>query len=297
MASGLDPMVQRRRLRVELRKAREAAGLSQKEVAPEMDWSDSKLMRIEAGAVAIAVNDLRVLLQLYGITDKERIDSLIAMARAAKEPAWWRPYWDTDTMTTHFANLLSYESAASIIRNYEPLLMPGLLQTEDYAQATLAEMAPQAADAVSVGRVDNLVSLRMKRQEQLSSRADRPELFFALDEAVLYRWVGGPGTMRRQLERLAATLEQPDVTIWIVPFSQGLYPRMRGAYALLELPSADESEDILYLEDPRGEWLIRDDIEEAASYLEAFWGIEQVARKNEDALVLVERAVASLDRS
>ncbi|SNY50273.1 helix-turn-helix domain-containing protein [Paractinoplanes atraurantiacus] len=296
MASGLDPVVQRRRLRVELRRAREAAGLSQKDVAPEMDWSMSKLMRIEAGTVAISVNDLRVLLQLYGITDAERIESLIGMARAAKEPAWWSSFRDPAKMTTEFSNMLSYESAASIIRNYEPLLMPGLLQTEDYARATLAEMVPQATDAVSDGRVDNLVGLRMKRQERLSSRIDRPKLFFALDEAVLYRWVGGPDVMRRQLERLKRTLQQPDTTIWIVPFSQGLYQRMRGSYVLLELPSAEENEDILYFEDSRGEWLIRDDLEETAIYLEAFWGIEQVARKNEEALVLVDRAMASLEQ-
>ena len=296
MASGLDPVVQRRRLRVELRKAREAAGLSQKEVAPEMDWSLSKLIRIETGTVTISVNDLRVLLQLYRITDPTRIEALLGMARAAKEPAWWWSYRDPERLTTEFSNLLSYESAASIIRNYQPLLMPGLLQTDEYARATLAEMSPPVADAVSVSQVDNLVDLRMERQERVSARTDRPKLFFALDEAVLYRWVGGPEVMRRQLERLKLALEQQDTTIWIVPFSQGLYQRMRGSYMLLELPSADENEDILYLEDTRGEWLIRDDFQETAVYLEAFWRIEQIARKNENALALVDRAIASLER-
>ncbi|XVU23773.1 helix-turn-helix domain-containing protein [Actinoplanes sp. CA-054009] len=296
MASGLDPVVQRRRLRVELRKAREAAGLAQRDVAPEMDWSLSKLMRIEAGTVTISVNDLRVLLQLYRITDKTRTDSLIAMARAAKEPAWWSTYREPDTLTTEFSNVLSYESVATIIRNYEPQLVPGLMQTEDYARATLTEMMPRLSDEVSAGQVERLVQLRMKRQERLSLRTDGPKFFFALDESVLYRWVGGAEVMRRQLERLKMMLERPAATIWVVPFSQGLYQHMRGPYTLFELPSAEGSEDILYIEGSRGADLIRDDLEETAIYLEAFWRIEQIGRKDEDALVLVDRAIGSLDQ-
>jgi transcriptional regulator with XRE-family HTH domain len=160
MASGLDPMVQRRRLRVELRKAREAAGLSQKEVAPEMDWSLSKLIRIETGAVSISINDLRMLLQLYRVSDLERTNGLIAMARAAREPAWWFPY--REGLSPEFTNMLSYESAASIIRNFQPMLVPGLLQTGEYARATLAEMVPPVApDPAILGQVDGLVELRM----------------------------------------------------------------------------------------------------------------------------------------
>ena len=174
MASGQDPMVQRRRLRVELRKARENAGLSQKEVAPAMDWSLSKLIRIEAGSVNISINDLRVLLQHYGVDDRGRIDSLLTMARAAKEPAWWLPY--KEVLSPEFSTFLSYESAASIIRNFEPVLVPGLLQTEEYARATLAEMVPPVAvlDAEMLGQIDNLVELRMERQDRMAQGIEKP---------------------------------------------------------------------------------------------------------------------------
>ncbi|MEU4421391.1 helix-turn-helix transcriptional regulator [Actinoplanes sp. NPDC024001] len=294
MITSRDPMVQRRRLRVELRKAREAAGLSQREVAPAMDWSLSKLIRIETGAVGISINDLKVLLQLYKIDDQVRIDELIGMARAAKEPAWWAPY--KDVITQELSRFLSYESAASIIRNFEPVVVPGLLQTEEYARATLAQMAPSISNPNPklLDQIDSLVDLRMDRQERLSQREDAPKIFLAMDESVLRRQVGTPDVMRRQLERIRHALTQPDATIWIVPFGAGLYQMMRGAYVLFELPSPGENEDVLYLEDFRGELLIKDDMPATAAYLESFWNIEQIALKNEDAIAMVERAIADI---
>ncbi|MFC3540693.1 helix-turn-helix domain-containing protein [Couchioplanes caeruleus subsp. azureus] len=286
-------MVQRRRLRVELRKAREAAGLTQKEVAPAMDWSLSKLIRIETGAVGISINDLKVMLQLYGVTDESRIQSLIAMARAAKEPAWWAPY--KDAISPEFSSFLSYESAASIIRNFEPILVPGLLQTEEYARATLTQLAPlSSTEADVLGAIDGLVELRMERQERLSQRDEPPKIFLALDESVLYRWVGGGPVMQRQLERIKAALTFPYFTIWIVPYRAGIYSKMRGPYVLLELPALGGNEDILYFEDFRGEEVIRDEFHDTAAYLEAFWTLEQIAYKNEDSIAIVDKAIASL---
>jgi transcriptional regulator with XRE-family HTH domain len=295
MASGQDPMVQRRRLRVELRKARESAGLSQKDVAPAMDWSLSKLIRIESGTVGISINDLKVLLQLYGISADDRIQELINMARSAKEPAWWAPY--KDSITSEFSAFLSYESAATIIRNFESILMPGLLQTEEYARASISEFSsplPQVERRV-LSQVDSLVELRMERQERLVQRQeDPPKVFFGISESVLHYWVGGRDVMRRQLERLKEALSSPDYVIWIIPFRAGLYQKMRGSYVLFELPASDENEDVLYLEDTRGELIVRDDFQDAAIYLEAFWNIEQIAFRGEAAIGLVDEAIARL---
>lgn len=289
-------MVQRRRLRVELRKARESAGLAQRDVAPEMDWSLSKLIRIETGVVGISINDLRALLQLYGIVDPDRVRDLLEMARSAREPAWWARY--KDLVSAEFTSFLSYESSASIIRNFETLLVPGLLQTEEYARATLAEMVSPVAqpDSQLLGKVDSLVELRMERQDRVAQRAARPRTFFAIDESVLHRWVGGRDIMRRQLVRIREALEDPDTVIWIVPFQAGLYQRMRGPFVLFELPGPgeSESEDVLYLENTRGEMIVRDDTEDSAIYLEAFWGMEQVALKNEAAASVVDDAIARI---
>jgi len=285
-------MFQRRRLRTELRKAREAANLTQKEVAPAMDWSLSKLIRIETGAVTISINDLKVLLQLYRVEDPERVNSLVNMARAAREPAWWSVY--REATSAEFLAFLGYESSASIIRNFEPLMVPGLLQTEEYARATIVGiLQPEERGTVLV---DKRVELRMERQERITQRDEPPKLFFALDEAVIHRWVGGPDVMRRQLRRLKEALVDPNITIWIVPFSAGLYQRQRSAYLLFEFP-ADEDDDVLYLEAARDELVIRDDLQETADYLEAFWKIEQVALKNEAALALVDGALDRLSEA
>jgi hypothetical protein len=217
------------------------------------------------------------------------------MAKAAREPAWWSPY--KDAITPEFSAFLSYESAASMIRNFEPVLVPGLLQTQEYARATLPEMVPRDVDVDRAVPVDNLVRLRMQRQEILAHRPARPKLFFAFDEAVLYRWVGGPAVMCQQLEKIKAALVSTDSTIWIIPFGAGLYERMRGSYVLFELPTAaGGSEDILYIEDFRGELLIRDDLNDTAAYLGSFWNIEQIALRNEGALELVDRAIATMVR-
>lgn len=289
-------MVQRRRLRVELRKAREAADMSQKDVAPAMDWSLSKLIRIETGTVGISINDLKVLLQLYGISDPDKIRELVAMARSARELAWWAPY--KDSISSEFASFLSYESAATIIRNFESILMPGLLQTEEYARASISEFTSPFArvEDRALSQVDSLVELRLDRQERLAQRQEeRPKVFFGISEAVLYYWVGGRDVMHRQLERLKDALVSPNYVIWVIPFRAGLYQRMRGSYVLFELPSSDENEDVLYLEDTRGELIIRDDFQDAAIHLEAFWNIEQIALRDEAATGLVDEAIGRLN--
>ena len=297
MSGSQDPMVQRRRLRVELRRAREAVGLAQRDVAPEMDWSLSKLIRIETGTVGISLNDCRALLTLYGITDAAKVRELLDMAKAAREPAWWVCY--KELISPEFSSFLSYELSAFIIRNFETILVPGLLQTDEYARATIAEMVPVVAQPNSqlLNNVDQLVELRMERQDRLAQRADRPKMFFAMDESVLRRVVGGPDVMRRQLERLKESLADDSLVIWIVPFACGLYQLMRSPFVLFELPSPEQNEDVLFLESTQGDLILRDDrYQETAIYLEAFWRIEQIALKNEKCIEMVDDAIAALDR-
>lgn len=269
-----DPTVHRRRLRSELRKTREAAQLTQRDVARAMDWSLSKLIRIETGAVSITTNDLRMLLAHYQISDQARVDALVEVARASRERSWWSNY--REVASPEYVAFLGYESSASIIRNFEPLLVPGLLQTEEYARTVISVIR-----GPDVRKIDALVDLRMERQELLT-RDGAPDTHFILDEAVIHRAVSGPDVMRRQLRHMRELAERPNVTIRVVPFAHGIYPLMRGAYVLFEFPDP-EDEDVLYLETPEGEQIFRDNLPEdegtQIKYLSAFWELEQIADK------------------
>lgn len=135
MEDGPSPLLLRRRLRTEIRTARLDKELTQEQVAKAMDWSLSKMNRIEKAKTGISTNDLKVLLPLYGITDKKRTDELVALARAARQPGWWSPY--SEYAPPLLLELIDYESAAAAISQFETMLVPGILQTEEYASAIL----------------------------------------------------------------------------------------------------------------------------------------------------------------
>lgn len=256
------PAVQRRRLRAELRRARLDVGLTQEQVASAMDWSLSKLIRIENGSVGISTNDLKAILQHYKITDETRTAELLALSRAARERTWWSTYRDVAPL--RLIQLVEYEAAAFIARSFQPLLVPGLLQTEAYARAAIHSTGPEIPER----GIDVRVEIRMKRQELLKRR-DPPLLFFIMDEAVVRRWVGGRDVMRHQLERMLELSDAPNVTIEVVPFSAGLHPGMQGPFVIYEFPDAAD-DDVLYLESQRGDLLSRDDSDEVLSYREYF---------------------------
>src|SRR5436305_7827034 len=147
-----DPAILRRRLRIELRNARGAAGMTRRDVALAMDWSQSKLIRIESGTVSISTNDLRVLLGHYGV-DSHRVNALVDMARAAREPTRWSIY--KDVAAPAYIAFLGYEVSASVIRSFEPVFVSGLLQTEEYARAVIS-----VTESHNPQNIDALVDLR-----------------------------------------------------------------------------------------------------------------------------------------
>jgi transcriptional regulator with XRE-family HTH domain len=273
MEQSLDPTVQRRRLRVELRRARVEARLTQRQVAEELGWSPSKLLRIENGQVGISRTDLRALLDHYEITDPETINQFVDMAQQGRKQTW-SSY--RDVLNPEFTIYLGYEGSASLIRQYEQLFIPGILQTEEYARAVIQAFAqPNSSQRV----IERQIEARMMRQTLLE-RADAPEMFFILDEAVVRRWVGSEpgdaGIMKRQLARLQELSEHPSVNLRVVPFSQGPHFGMLGSFVVLEFPEA-EDDDLLFLENGRTSVATRDDLEEVARYKEAFFGLEDLA--------------------
>lgn len=280
------PVVQRRRLRTELRKARQDAGLTQEQVALAMDWSLSKVIRIEGGQVGISTNDLKALLSYYKITDAARTDELIAVARAARERAWWNMY--RDVASPALLQLIGYESAVAIRRNFEPLLIPGLLQTEEYARA----LYKGVDDRIPIERVDTLVEIRMRRQELLD-RTSPPLLFFILDEATVRRSAGGGGVMRNQIRHLIDMADRPNVTIEVVPFSAGLHPGLRGSFAVLEFPDAGD-DDVLYMENPQGGVINREAQEEVVAYRETFEHLRRISLGPEGTITFLRQVADDL---
>lgn len=285
--AGPDPTIHRRRLRSELRKAREAAGKTQRETALAMDWSMSKLIRIETGDVRVSTNDLRAMLTYYDV-DADRVATLVEVAKAAREPARWARY--RDVASPEYLAFLGYESSATVIRNFEPIWVPGLLQTEEYAREVITQAKPAQS-------VDSLVDLRVERQEILV-RPEAPDLHFIIDESVIRHVIGGPDVMRRQLLQLKELSAQPHVHLRIVPFEVGMYPRMRIPYVIFEFETP-EDEDVLYIENATDELVIKENSPLEAErngpveYLQSFWRLEQLARR-EDAGRFLDNALSRL---
>jgi transcriptional regulator with XRE-family HTH domain len=280
------PVVQRRRLRAELRRARLEAGLTQDQVASAMDWSLSKLIRIENGTVNISTNDLKAILVHYKITDEERTAEFLALSRGARERSWWSGY--RDVASPRLLQMIEYEAASIITRNFQPLLVPGLLQTEAYARNVYQRLNPQE----SASRLESLVEVRMRRQELLS-RSDAPLLFFVIDQAVVQRVVGGNAVMRRQLSQMIELAAMPNLTIEVVPFEAGAHPGLLGSFLIFEFPDTAD-DDALWLEGPTGDLLSRDNPEEILSFREKFEQLRQICLGPEASVNLLGERVKEL---
>jgi transcriptional regulator with XRE-family HTH domain len=254
------PAVQRRRLRMELRRTRLDADLTQEKVADAMDWSPSKLIRIENGSVSISTNDLKALLQYYNISGKERVAQLLSMSRAARKRSPWNPY--VPVASKPLIELIEYENAAQTTRNFQPLVVPGMLQTVGYMRASTRQLDPDRPEE----QVDALVSLRIRRQKLLD-RANAPAMYFLFDEAVVRRIVGGREVMRAQLQRILDVAERPNVTIEVVPFDAGLWPGMEQPFVVHGFSEAPD-DYVLDLENPQGDQF--HDESEVSRFLAAF---------------------------
>lgn len=282
MAVVQDPSVQRRRLRTELRRARDAAGLKQADVAKAMDWSPSKLIRIESGQVSISTNDLRALLEYYKMKDRGRVNSLLEMAKSARSGSFYDGY--ADVVSPGFREYLSNEGSASVIRQWDPVLISGLVQTEEYARAILADT--YGLDEESSTKA---WAVREHRQE-VHDRENPPEIRLVVDEAALRRQVH-PGTslMRRQVERLLEFAALDHVAILVLPFSAGAHPGMAGNFYLLEF-SDPEIEDLAGLE-AVNDFEIKSDTETLAAYVDRFQRLEDLALSPEDSVTFLEKVL------
>ncbi|KAB2373343.1 helix-turn-helix domain-containing protein [Actinomadura montaniterrae] len=234
------PTVLRILLGAQLRRLREERGISTDRAGYEIRGSHSKISRMELGRVGFKERDVSDLLTLYGVSDPAERASLLELVKKANAPAWWHRYGDV--LPSWFEVYLGLEEAASLLRTYEVQFVPGLLQTEDYAEAVVRLGYSDASDE----EVERRVQLRTTRQRRFASPG-APTLWAVLDEAVVRRPVGGYDVMRRQVEHLIAMSELPNVTLQIVPFGAGGHAAAGGPFTILRFAEPDLS-DIVYLE-------------------------------------------------
>ena len=286
MATGLGPIVQRALLSAELLRLRRDARKTQDEVAKALDWSVSKVIRIEGGTVGTSTTDLHALLRLYGMAEGETTGELVQLAKGTRERGWWASYPIDDQQ---FRTYLGYEAGASHIRVFHPTFVPGLLQTMDYARVILRQFVRNPNDEM----IEALAGLRIERQDRLAERDPAPYRHFILDEGVIRRHVGalaknGKGIMPAQLRHMVQAAQDDRVTLQIIPFSKGAHFGMRGAFTLLEF-DADLSE-VLYLEGVRGGDLVltgRD--EQIINYRESYEELEEWTLGPEESCDLILR--------
>jgi transcriptional regulator with XRE-family HTH domain len=243
------PTVRRRRLAAELRRLREATSLTIDDAAKAAYISKSALSRIENALVGAKIPVVKTLLEAYGVDDNSA-SVLIDLAKLAQDTGqrgWWQAY--DDVLSEHIAAYISFEAEATSIRNYETLVLPGILQTEDYALSIMRVFAGRTS--ATEDRARRSTDARMKRQQRLSDL----EFWAIIDESVLQRQIGSRKVMQAQLQRLLELSTQHNITLQALPLDAGVHPGLDGPFAILSFESRDDP-DIAYVESAAGQiWL------------------------------------------
>jgi len=218
-------MVRRRQLSAMLRGYRIRLGMSVKEVAERLYESPSKITRIEKGQRTATLRDIRDLCDIYGVSDEVR-EELMSLARESRERQWWQ----RADLSPALQNLIGMEGAATSVSEFELMVFPGLLQTQDYADAVVREWLGDA------DKRRDVVDTRMRRQ-QIFERPEHPHMRFVLDEAVVHRMVGGPDVMREQVRRVTDLVATAGIEVGVIPFAAGMHMGVTNGFTILEFRS------------------------------------------------------------
>jgi transcriptional regulator with XRE-family HTH domain len=268
VASRRSPTARHRRLMAELCRLRKSSGLSRVEVAERIGSTDTTVWRYETGLTRPKPSDVSALTDVYGVTGEAR-DSLIQMAVEARRRGWWHQH--RQTLKPGFDSYIGLEAEASLVRSYEPLVVPGLMQTEPYARAVT-----RATSMVhDPSEVEEQVSVRIARQRLLHGPGDPIQLVAVLDEAVVRRRIGSREIMAEQLEHLIDLSRLPNVEIRVLPFSAGEHAAMDGKFCLLSFPEPEDP-DLLYLEQAASGH-VPNDPEEVRRYASMFESLSALA--------------------
>jgi transcriptional regulator with XRE-family HTH domain len=227
-------------LGTQLRRLREARGITGDAAARAIRASHAKISRMELGRVGFREHDVKDLLTLYGITDEQDRETFLVLVRRANVPGWWHQY--SDIVPNWFETYLGLEEVSSVIRTYQPQLVPGLLQTQEVARSIIQLGHPSA----SAKDIERRVVLRMTRREVLTKSEAPPHLWAVLEEASLWRLNGG-AVIRGQIQHLIEMAQLPNVTLQVVPIHSAAHPALGGPFSILRFSDPDLP-DIIYLE-------------------------------------------------
>jgi transcriptional regulator with XRE-family HTH domain len=287
MSSDQGPIVQSALLRSELVRLRKEKKLTQEQVARQLEWSPSKLIRVEGGKNAITRTDLQALLGVYDVTSEGRQERLQTLARGAREPAWWNAY--RGELDPTFLNYVGYSAGAAFMRQFHGTVIPGLIQTPEYAEVLSTGKASERARVLAA-------KLRIQRQQELAKRENPPRQHYIIDEAVVRRHVGiksDPAIMPAQLNHVADLAERDDVTVRVIPFSAGAHLGLDGPFTILEFEG--DLADVLYLEGrPGASLMITGEDERIPEYRDTFELLLEQALPADQSIALMRQAAEDL---
>jgi transcriptional regulator with XRE-family HTH domain len=286
--SDKSPTVRRRRLAAELRRLREAAGLTHEDVAAELDWHRSKVGRIESAQfVRLSTLDLRGMLDLYGIKDERQRRALTTLAKEARQRDWWHTY--SDMLPNPHSTFIGLEAETASIRTYQAQLVPALLQTENYTRAMTKALRMITRDT---DEVERFVEVRKTRQERRLYQDPAITLWAVLDEAVLRRRVGGSAVMAAQLEHLVDSAELPHVTLQVLPDEVGEHAALEGSFMILGFPEPTDP-DVVYLDAATGGVYVERP-EDIDRYVAVFDHVRAAALGPKESVSVIERRLNEL---
>ncbi|CAM5238905.1 XRE family transcriptional regulator OS=Streptomyces alboniger OX=132473 GN=CP975_14970 PE=4 SV=1 [Streptomyces alboniger] len=275
------PTVRRRRLGEALRRYRNAAGMSLDVAAGAVGWIGPKLSRIETAHAHIRPHEVAELLKVYGVTAPEVYAALEGLAKDARKQGWWQTY--RGVVAPAYADYISLESDAEGIKAYEPLVIPGLLQTASYARETVAANATTRTPEETAA----LAEVRLARQAVLTRPGGPLKSWAVIHEAVLHqRFAIRPDTMREQLRRLRDVSELANVTLQVMPLAATPHPGGSGGFSLVGFPGP--MPDVVLLENLIGATYV-EGVDEVRVFADAFERIVAAALPVDDSLALIAR--------
>lgn len=276
------PTARRRRLGQVLKQLREDAGMTIEQAAKAVGISAPHLSRVERARVGVRLVVVKGLLHAYN-ADAGTIEEITEIAGTAGQRGWWHDF----SLNRPYATLIGFESAASAVRTYEPLIVPGLLQTEEYARALLR----QGPARLGQETISERIEVRRQRQATLD-RAEPPVVSFVVDEAAIRRPIGGPAAMREQLLHMVEVAARPNVDLQVIPFNVGAHPGLQGSFVILSFVPGER--DVIYAEGMAGDLYPERQVE---WYGDVFNRLQSIALRHDDSTQFIRKAAEGYERS